>query len=173
MLLLDDSIIQDHGGTWLRELAIHNKCLEVLNFYGTDLQNIDTEDLLTIATNCKGLISLKLSEFKLESLMPLLSKSTCLRELGGLCVGSNDGVSIDVRLPSTLTSLVGLYYAGADEGDAVINQVIRPIASGLKKLDLQFAFLSVSGHCQLLSSCTNLEALEVFTAPSYMLCHAS
>ncbi|KAH7425762.1 hypothetical protein KP509_11G069600 [Ceratopteris richardii] len=35
---------------------------------------------------------------------------------------------------------------------------------GLKKIDLQFTFLSVPGHCELLGHCSNLEALEVFNA---------
>lgn len=174
VLFLDESSIEDTGGKWLHELALHNSSLEVLNFYGTDLKNINMVDLLTLAVNCKSLSSLKLNDFELENLTALLSRTTALRELGGFSVGytTNGGLikhentheNTVVSLPTGLTSLVGLYYTGADEGDVMVNTLVQPIASGLKKIDLQCAFLSVNGHCQLLSRCSNLEALEVFNA---------
>lgn len=168
VLFLDESSIEDTGGQWLHELALHNSSLEVLNFYGTDLQNISMVDLLTLAVNCKSLSSLKLNDFELENLIVLLSRTTALRELGGFSVGCNNVLNQHqntvVSLPTGLTSLVGLYYTGADEGDVMVNTLIQPIASGLKKIDLQCAFLSVNGHCQLLGRCSNLEALEVFNA---------
>lgn len=168
VLFLDESSIEDRGGKWLHELALHNSSLEVLNFSGTDLQNTSMVDLETLALNCKALSSLKLNELDLKSLRELLSRTTALRELGGISVGSINGVngqqSVQVNLPTSLTSLVGLYYMGADEGDTTVNPIIQPIASGLKNIDLQFAFLSVDGHCQLLAYFPNLESLEVLNA---------
>lgn len=168
VLFLDESYIEDRGGKWLHELALHNSSLEVLNFSGTELQNISMDDLLAIAANCKSLISLRLNESELGSLTELLRRTTALQELGGFAVGSSNGVdqlqNSTIRLPPSLTSLVRLLYMGADEGDITVNSIIQPIASGLKNLDLQCAFLSVDGHCQLLQHCSNLQALEVFNA---------
>lgn len=168
VLVLDDSTIEDRGGEWLHELALNNVSLEVLNFSGTDLQIIDIADLQTVAINCKALASLKVHELDLVSLTELLRTTTALQELGGVLVAPNNGCdgmpNMGIRLPASLTSLVGLCYMGTDDGDAAVNSLVRPIASGLKKIDLQFAFLSVEGHCELLSCCTNLEDLEVFNA---------
>lgn len=162
VLFLDESSIEDNGGRWLHELALHNSSLEVLNFYGTDLHDISVADLVTLTSNCKSLYSLKLSELELESLSMVLSRATSLRELGGFSVGSvNSPNQHQIGLPSGLTSLVGVNYMGVDEGDVTVNTLVQPIASGLKKVDLQCAFLSVDGHCQFLGRCPNLEMLEV------------
>lgn len=161
VLVLDDSIIDDRGGEWLHELALHNTSLEVLNFSGTDLQNVNIMDLQMVAINCKSLKSLKLHEVNIVSLTELL-KTTSLQELGGILVDHDGMKSSGVRLPRSITSLVGLCHLGMDDGDVTVNSLVRPIAAGLKKIDLQFAFLSVEGHCELLSCCPNLEDLEVF-----------
>ncbi|MCO5589445.1 hypothetical protein L7F22_043412 [Adiantum nelumboides] len=161
VLVLDDSTIDDCGGEWLHELALHNRSLEILNFSGTDLQNVDSSDLHTVARNCTSLKSLKLHEVDLVGLKGLL-KATALEELGGILVDYNGLQSSDVRLPTSLTSLVGLCHMGIDDADVTVNALVQPIASRLKKIDLQFAFLSVEGHCELLRNCPNLEDLEVF-----------
>lgn len=161
VLVLDDSIIDDRGGEWLHELALHNTSLEVLNFSGTDLQSASIMDLQTVAKNCKSLKSLKLHEVNIVCLTELL-KTTDLQELGGILVDHDGMENSGVRLPRSITSLVGLCHLGFDDGDATVNSLVRPIAAGLKKIDLQFAFLSVEGHCDLLRCCPNLEDLEVF-----------
>ena len=164
MLFLEESVIRDQGNAWLHELSLHNSSLEVLNITGTGLENIDMADLSTIATNCKSLTSLKLNELEVEDLSEVLDKTTTLKELGGICVGNDNLAEHPVagfRLPAGITSLVGLYYFGVNEGDDYVNSLIRPIAPGLRKLDLQYACLSIDGHCQLLEHCANLEALEV------------
>ncbi|KAI5078590.1 hypothetical protein GOP47_0006261 [Adiantum capillus-veneris] len=161
VLVLDDSTIEDCGGEWLHELALHNKVLEILNFSGTDLQSVNITDLHTVARNCTSLKSLKLHEVDLVCLKDLL-KTTALEELGGILVDYDGLQSSGVRLPASLTSLVGLCHMGIDDADVTINALVQPIASGLKKIDLQFAFLSVEGHCELLRNCPNLEDLEVF-----------
>lgn len=161
VLVLDDSTIEDRGGEWLQELALHNRSLEILNFSGTDLQNVNINDLHIVARNCPSLRSLKLHEVDLVCLKDLL-KTTALEELGGVLVDYDGLQSSDVRLPTSLTSLVGLCHMGIDDADVTVNALVKPIASGLKKIDLQFAFLSVEGHCELLRNCPNLEDLEVF-----------
>jgi coronatine-insensitive protein 1 len=40
-------------------------------------------------------------------------------------------------------------------------QILFPYGAALKKLDLQFAFLTTEDHCQLVQRCPNLEVLEV------------
>jgi coronatine-insensitive protein 1 len=164
VLFLEESAIQERGDAWLYDLSLYNSSLEVLNIAGSGLVNVDVADLLAIATNCKSLISLKLNELEVEDLSEVLSKTTTLKELGGISVGSAHPLEHHVpafRLPAGITSLVGLFYFGANEGDEYVNSLIRPIAPGLRKLDLQYACLSVDGHCQLLEHCANLEALEV------------
>lgn len=165
-LFLEESDMQDHDGNWLRELSLWNTSLEVLNIAGIGLQNVCYDDLSTLASNCKSLVSLKLNELELEDLQEILSRTTALQELGGVSVGAcMDGEPKDrITLPGTLTSLVAFYYMGADDGDAIVNTIVQPIAPGLRKIDLQYSCLTVDGHCQLLSHCANLEALEVFNA---------
>ncbi|KAI5054087.1 hypothetical protein GOP47_0031018 [Adiantum capillus-veneris] len=145
-------------------MSLYNTSLEMLNIAGIDLQNICTGDLSTLALNCKSLVSLKLNELELEGLPEILSRTTALRELGGVSVGASVDQQPKITLPATLTSLVALYYMGVEEGDSIVNSIIQPIAAGLRKLDLQYSCLTVDGHCQLLGLCANLEALEVFNA---------
>lgn len=167
--------MEDHSEKWLRDLSMHNTSLELLNIAGTDLQHVNIDDLLALALNCKSLISLKLNDLELETLAEVLKRTTALQELGGVSVGDsvNQDPKKEITLPASLTSLVALCYMGAEEGDVIVNSLIQPIARGLRRMDLQFAFLSVDGHCQLLGHCSNLEALEVnFTlhleAPCYL-----
>ncbi|KAH7373337.1 hypothetical protein KP509_17G050600 [Ceratopteris richardii] len=162
VLVLDDSIIEDRGGEWLHELAISNRLLETLNFSGTDLQHVNIDDLLCVASNCRSLKSLKLHEINIVCLKDVIQKGTNLEELGGIWVDYEGLQSSGVKLPSSLKSLVGLCHMGTDDADITINSLVQPIAAGLKKIDLQFAFLSVEGHCELLRHCPNLEDLEVF-----------
>ena len=164
VLFLEESYIVDAGDAWLHELSLHNSSLEVLNITGTDLKNINIADLSVLATNCKSLISLKLNELEVEELSEVLNKTTTLKELGGICVGNfnpADQPLTSFKLPAGITSLVGLYYFGANEGDEIVNSLVQPIAPGLRKIDLQYACLSIDAHCQLLGRCANLEALEV------------
>ncbi|MCO5562001.1 hypothetical protein L7F22_015627 [Adiantum nelumboides] len=163
-LFLEESDMQEHNGNWLCQLSLQNTSLEMLNIAGIDLQNICPHDVATLASNCKSLASLKLNELELEDLPEILSRTTALRELGGVSVGANVDQQSKIRLPVTLTSLVALYYMGVDEGDSIVNSIIQPIAAGLRKIDLQYSCLTVDGHCQLLGHCANLEALEVFNA---------
>lgn len=58
--------------------------------------------------------------------------------------------------PPSLLRL-SLLYMGTKE-----MQVLFPYGAALKKLDLQFTFLSTEDHCQLVQRCPNLEILEVF-----------
>ena len=118
VLFLEESVIQNEGNAWLRELSLHNTSLEVLNITGTGLENVDIANLSKIATNCKSLISLKLNELEVEELSEVLNKTTTLKELGGICVGNfnpADQPMTSFKLPAGITSLVGLYYFGANE----------------------------------------------------------
>ncbi|KAI5069884.1 hypothetical protein GOP47_0016185 [Adiantum capillus-veneris] len=162
VLFLDDSSIEDLSGNWLKELALHNSSLEVLNFHATFLSSIDVADLDAIAANCRLLRSLKVSDVELSKLSGVLSRATCLRELAGVSLSGNYGQGNGTlsSLPTGLTSL-GLMYMGDDYGDTNIIPLIQPLAPGLKKLDLQLAGLSLEGHCQLLQHFNNLDVLEV------------
>nr|WGH73301.1 coronatine-insensitive protein 1 [Ginkgo biloba] len=162
--LLEESSIEDEGGEWLHELALWNSSLEVLNFYLTGLESIkfNLSDLELLATNCRSLTSLRVNECDILDLRGVLEKATELEEFGGGSFSNSDEHAAEVnkdqmiRFPSKLTSLLGLNYMSEAELPAIL-----PRASNLKKLDLQFTFLSTENHCQLIRLCTNLEVLEV------------
>eukprot|EP00250_Pteridium_aquilinum_P009795 c18942_g1_i1 orf=439-2226(+) len=164
VLFLDESGIVDHSGNWLHEIALHNSSLEVLSFYATNL-TIDVTNLDTIAANCKSLSCLKVYDVELNLLMGVLNRATCLKELAGVSLAGDDHLSNGhangaLNLPRSLTSL-GLMYMGDHNGDTNVIPLIQPLASGLRKLDLQLAGLTLEGHIQLLRSFTNLDVLEV------------
>ncbi|CAA6661704.1 unnamed protein product [Spirodela intermedia] len=144
-LFLEESSILENDGEWLRELAVNNSVLESLNFYMTELR-ISCEDLVLLATNCMSLISLKISDCDILDL-----------EFGGGSFndrGGEDSVYRNIRFPPRLCRL-GLSFMGTNE-----MPIIFPFAANLKKLDLQFTFLSTEDHCQLIQQCPILEVLE-------------
>lgn len=157
ILMLEESIIEEESGDWLHELALNNSSLEVLNFYMTGLEKINISDLELIVTNCPSLNSLKVSECDMLDLKNVLKKATALEEFGGGCFGSSQEHDPfqTIVFPPKLTSLLGLSFMAETELPAVL-----PRASALKKLDLQYTFLTTENHCQLLGLCTNLEVLE-------------
>ncbi|KAI0502112.1 hypothetical protein KFK09_017058 [Dendrobium nobile] len=156
-LFLDESSIIEKNGDWLHHLAMNNSALETLSFYNTELQ-VSWKDLALIAKNCQSLVSLKISECDISDLVGVLNMATGLEEFGG---GSFDGQAGDdnkyskISFPRKLCSL-GLSYLGMNE-----MHIIFPVAAALKKLDLQYTFLSTEDHCQLIQRCPNLEVLEV------------
>lgn len=165
VLFLEESTIEDEGGEWLHELALHNSSLEVLNFYMTGLENVNVNDLEMIATNCRSLTSLKISECDILDLRNVFKKATALEEFGGGSFSSSEERAVEpniyemVKFPTKLMSLSGLNYMSETELPFVF-----PRASSLKKLDLQYTLLSTESYCQLLQSCINIEILEVTNA---------
>lgn len=157
VLMLEESTIEEESGEWLHELALNNSSLEVLNFYMTGLEKIDISDLELIVTNCPSLNSLKVSECDLLDLKNVLKKATALEEFGGGCFGNGQEHDVfqSIVFPPKLTSLLGLNFMAEAELPAIL-----PRASALKKLDLQYTFLSTENHCQLVGLCPNLEVLE-------------
>ncbi|CAA7398077.1 unnamed protein product [Spirodela intermedia] len=156
-LFLEESSILENDGEWLRELAVNNSVLESLNFYMTELR-ISCEDLVLLATNCMSLISLKISDCDILDLVRFFAAATALEEFGGGSFndrGGEDSVYRNIRFPPRLCRL-GLSFMGTNE-----MPIIFPFAANLKKLDLQFTFLSTEDHCQLIQQCPILEVLEV------------
>lgn len=155
---MEESIIIENDGQWLHELAVHNTVLETLNFYMTELKVVNCEYLEMIARNCHNLVSLKISDADVSDMIGFYRAATSLEEFGG---GSfNDQVGEitrydKVKFPSKLCGLC-LSYMGKNE-----MHVIFPFAAALKKLDLQYTFLSTEDHCQLIQQCPRLEVLEV------------
>ncbi|KAH7436267.1 hypothetical protein KP509_05G011000 [Ceratopteris richardii] len=145
VLILDDSIIEDRGGEWLHELAISNILLETLNFSGTNLQHVNIDDLLCVASNCRSLKSLKLHEINIVCLKDVIQKGTYLEELG-------------VKLPSSLKSLVGLCHMGTDDAYITINSLVQPIAAGLKKV---FNDIGDKGLKVISENCPKLRHLRI------------
>lgn len=145
-------------GDWLHHLAMNNSALETLSFYMTELE-VSWKDLVLIATNCKSLVSLKISECDISDLVEVFHMATGLEEFGGGSFDSQAGEDNKynkVSFPLKLCSL-GLSFIGMNE-----MHIIFPVAAALKKLDLQYAFLTTEDHCQLIQRCPNLEVLEVF-----------
>ncbi|THU68000.1 hypothetical protein C4D60_Mb05t30630 [Musa balbisiana] len=156
-LFLEESLIVENDDRWVHELAVNNSVLEALNFYMTELR-VTPQDLELLARNCKSLVSLKISECDISDLVGFFRAATSLEEFGG---GSfNDQVGevnkYDViKFPPRLCC-VGLIFMGTNEMN-----LLFPFAAELKKLDLQYTFLSTEDHCQLIERCPNLEVLEV------------
>ncbi|CAA6656748.1 unnamed protein product [Spirodela intermedia] len=146
-LFLEESSITEKDGDWLHELAVNNSHLEALNFYMTELRAISCDDLLLIAKNCRFLTSLKISDCDVLDLVNFFRAATALEE------GAAHGYQV-VRFPPRLCRL-GLSFMGTNE-----MPIIFPFATNLKKLDLQFTFLSTEDHCQLIQKCPALEVLE-------------
>ncbi|XP_073009839.1 coronatine-insensitive protein homolog 1a-like isoform X1 [Typha latifolia] len=155
-LFLEESSITDNDSEWLHELAVNNTVLATLNFYMTEL-SILPKDLELLARNCRSLSSLKISECDLSDLVDFFQTATALEDFGG---GSfNDQGETNrydrVIFPSRLRCL-GLNYMGTNEMPTIFR-----LCAALKKLDLQYTFLSTEDHCQLIQRCPNLEILEV------------
>lgn len=156
-LFLEESAIIEKEGEWLHELALNNSVLETLNFYMTDLK-VSWQDLELIAKNCRSLVSIKIAECDISYLVGFFRAAAALEEFGG---GSFDDQTGELNkyekicFPPKLSHL-GLSFMGTNE-----MPVIFPLASALKKLDLQYTFLTTEDHCELIQRCPNLETLEV------------
>ena len=149
-------MITGEGGEWLHELAVNNSVLVTLNFYMTELKVVPA-DLELLAKNCKSLLSLKISECDLSDLIGFFEAANALQDFAG---GSFNEVGEltkyeKVKFPPRVCFL-GLTFMGKNE-----MPVIFPFSASLKKLDLQYTFLTTEDHCQLISKCPNLFVLEV------------
>ncbi|KAL5208970.1 hypothetical protein ABZP36_004593 [Zizania latifolia] len=159
LFLEDSSIAEKENDEWIRELATNNTVLETLNFFLTDLR-ASPAYLTLLVRNCRRLKVLKISECFMPDLVDLFRTAEILQDFAG---GSFDdqGQAAENRnyenyyFPPLLHRL-SLLYMGTDE-----MQILFPYGSALRKLDLQFAFLSTEDHCQLVQRCPNLEILEV------------
>ncbi|KAG0468241.1 hypothetical protein HPP92_017569 [Vanilla planifolia] len=157
ILFLEECTILEKDCSWLRQLAANDSVLETLNFYMTELQS-SWQDLELLASRCRSLVSLKISECDISKLVGFFRLATSLEEFGG---GSFEGQAGEdhrydtICFPPRLHG-IGLSFMGTNE----VN-LLYPVAAALKKLDLQYTFLSTEDHCQLIQRCPNLEVLEV------------
>jgi coronatine-insensitive protein 1 len=155
-LFLEECDITNKGSEWLHELAVTNSVLVTLNFYMTELK-VEPADLELLAKRCKSLISLKISECDLSDLIGFFQTSKALEEFaGGAFYEVGEYTKYEkVKFPQRLC-LLGLTYMGTND-----MSVIFPFSATLKKLDLQYTFLTTEDHCQLIAKCPNLVVLEV------------
>ncbi|XP_078445481.1 coronatine-insensitive protein homolog 2-like [Wolffia australiana] len=156
-LFLEESSIKEKDGEWVRALALNNAVLESLNFYMTELR-VSPEDLALLATKCRRLRCLKISDCDVLELGPIFAAAAALEEFGGGSFNDSSGEEAAyrrVRFPPGVCRL-SLSFMGTQEMPAIF-----PLAANLKKLDLQFTFLSTEDHCQLIHHCCALEVLEV------------
>ncbi|CAL5343612.1 unnamed protein product [Camellia sinensis] len=153
-LFLEESSIIERDGEWLHELALNNTVLETLNFYMTYLVNVRFEDLERIARNCRGLVSVKISECELLDLVGFFRAAAALEEFGGGSFSEQPERYSSVSFPPKLCRL-GLTYMGQNE-----MPIIFPFASLLRRLDLLYALLDTEDHCLLIQKCPNLEVIE-------------
>lgn len=155
-LFLEECFITDKGGEWLHELAANNSVLVTLNFYMTELK-VAPADLELLAKNCKSLLSLKMSECDLSDLIGFFQRANALEDFaGGSFYEVGELTKYEkVNFPPRVC-LLGLTYMGKNE-----IPVIFPFSARLKKLDLQYTFLTTEDHCQVISKCPNLFVLEV------------
>ncbi|KAK1364973.1 Coronatine-insensitive protein 1 [Heracleum sosnowskyi] len=153
-LYLEESSIIENGGEWLHELALHNKVLETLNFYMTELAEVSCHDLELIAKNCSSLVSVKISDGEILDLAGFFEAASALEEFGGGSFNNQPEMYKYVPIPPRIC-LLGLTYLGKHELPHVF-----PIASRIKKVDLLYALLDTEDHCLLIERCPNLEILE-------------
>jgi coronatine-insensitive protein 1 len=120
-------------------------------------------DLELLAKKCKSLISLKISDCDFSDLIGFFRMAASLQEFaGGAFIEQGELTKYgNVKFPSRLCSL-GLTYMGTNE-----MPIIFPFSALLKKLDLQYTFLTTEDHCQLIAKCPNLLVLAVMS-PLYM-----
>lgn len=159
ILFLEESSITHNGPEWLHELAINNSVLVSLNFYMTDL-TIVPSDLELLALNCRSLISVKISDCDLSDLVGFFRAASALEDFGGGSFSDQpeeaNRKDNSVVFPARLCCL-GLTYM------AMINMhIIFPLCAALKKLDLQYTFLTTEDHCNLIQRCPQLQVLEVW-----------
>lgn len=154
-LFLEESSIDENDGNWLHELALNNTVLETLNFYATDLAQVDLQDLETIARNCRSLVSMKISDYEILDLVGFFRAAAVLEEFCGGSINDNRPEKYSlVSFPQRLRRL-GLTYMGRNE-----MSIVFPFASQLTKLDLLYTLLDTEDHCVLIHRCPNLEVLE-------------
>lgn len=155
-LFLEECQIIDKGNGWIRDLAVNCPVLATLNFHMTDLE-VMPADLELLAKSCKSLNSLKISDCDLSDLIEFFQFATALEEFAGGTFNDQGELTKygDVKFPSKLCSL-GLTFMGTNE-----MAIIFPFSAILKKLDLQYTFLTTEDHCQLIAKCPNLLVLAV------------
>ncbi|XP_021903968.1 coronatine-insensitive protein 1 [Carica papaya] len=153
-LFLEETSIVENDGDWLHEIALHNKALETLNFYMTDLIKVNVEDLELIARNCRSLVSLKISDCEILDLVGFFRAAAALEEFCGGSFNMQPERYSAVTFPPKICRL-GLTYMSKNE-----MPIVFPFASNLKKLDLLYALLDTEDHCLLIQRCPNLEVLE-------------
>nr|XP_043615844.1 coronatine-insensitive protein 1-like [Erigeron canadensis] len=151
---LEESQVIEKDGQWLHELALNNTVLETLNFYMTDLCQVNFKDLELIARKCKNLVSVKIGECEILDLVGFFKAAVSLEEFGGGCFNDQTEQYSAVSYPPKLCRL-GLNYMSTNQ-----MPIVFPFASRLKKLDLLYALLDTEDHCNLLPKCPNLEVLE-------------
>ncbi|KAL5710427.1 Coronatine-insensitive protein 1 [Ranunculus cassubicifolius] len=151
---LEDSAIEEKDGDWLHELATHNTVLDKLNFYNTNLVNINIADLELLAQNCPFLNSIKVSDSDALELKNFFRSATALEEFAGGSFNKESPEFDTISFPQRLRRL-GPGFLGRNE-----MPIIFPRAALLTKLDLLYALLNTEDHCQLIQLCPNLEALE-------------
>ena len=157
-LFLEECQINDKGREWIHDLAVSCPVLTTLNFHMTELQ-VMPADLELLAKSCKSLISLKISDCDLSDLIGFFQFATALEEFAGGTFNEQGELTMygNVRFPSRLCSL-GLTFMGTNE-----MPIIFPFSAILKKLDLQYTFLTTEDHCQLIAKCPNLLVLAVIS----------
>uniref|UniRef100_A0ACD5TW44 Uncharacterized protein n=1 Tax=Avena sativa TaxID=4498 RepID=A0ACD5TW44_AVESA len=157
--LEESSIDEKENVEWLRELATNNTVLETLNFCLTDI-SVSPAYLALVVRNCRRLKTLKISDCFMSELVDLFRTTDTLQAFAGgnfdeLVQGGGNRKYENYYFPPSIQCLSFLYM-GTNE-----MQVLFPYGAALKKLDLQFAFLTTEDHCQLVQRCPNLEVLEV------------
>ncbi|XP_024987101.1 coronatine-insensitive protein 1-like [Cynara cardunculus var. scolymus] len=154
ILYLQESLIVEKDGKWLHELALHNTCIESLNFYMTDLVKFDFKDLEIIARTCsESLVSVKISECELMDLVDFFSHAIKLQDFGGGAFSDQPEKYAGFKFPQKLHS-VALNYMSQSEIPIVI-----PFAHQLTELDLLYSLFDTEDHCFLIQRCPNLKVL--------------
>lgn len=130
---MEQSKIIEGGEDWLHELALNNSVLESLNFYRTNLGLVKPESLELIASRCKSLVSMKISQCDISQLVEFFRVASSLEEFDGGYLNSAADEQLGVAFPPRLRRL-GL--ANLRRGESAI---VYPVASQLRELNLHYS----------------------------------
>lgn len=154
VLSLEESLIIEKDGEWLRELAERSRGIETLSLFMTSLSKYDCGDFVKIAKNCgETLISLRIGDCHLKYVVDIFRHVVKLEDFSSDSYIDEGEEVLDLKFPPTMRSLAFLY------GDQHEVPIIQSCAHQLTKLDLRFLTFNVHDHCAIIHLCSNLEVL--------------
>ncbi|GJU70007.1 coronatine-insensitive protein 1-like protein, partial [Tanacetum coccineum] len=154
VLSLDESLVVEKDGEWLRELAERSKGIQTLSLFRTRLSNYDCRDFVKIANNYgKTLVKLRIGECHLKNVVDIFRYGVNLEDFSSDPYVDEGEEAPDLKFPPTMCSMAFLH------GNQQDIPVIMSFAHQLTKSDLRFSTFNIVNHCEIIDLCSNLEVL--------------